>query len=110
MEHREETRSLGYEFDLETQAHISAKELDRRFTERELVGLRVYRIRWSGNYLVEATFAAGTSNSRLENARALLGEAGTPVHPEDLEDYKKATEAGSGMPGWLKRFFGRRSF
>jgi hypothetical protein len=30
------------------------------------------------------------------------------VHPEDLKDYKKATEEGFGgaLPGWIRRFFG----
>jgi hypothetical protein len=49
--------SLGYEFARETEAQNHAIELDRRFEREELLGLRVYRIRWNGNYLVEATFA-----------------------------------------------------
>ena len=98
--------SLGYEFAREDEARGSAAELDRRFADRELKGLRIYRVRWNGNYLVEAVFADDTTDSRLQDARALLGEAGVPVHPDDLEDYKKATDAGTGLPDWLKRFFG----
>ncbi len=110
MEERgEERRALGYEFSLEEDARQSAKELDRRFTGRELVGLRIFRVRWNGNYLVEATFSWETPDSRLRDARALLGEAGNPVHPDDLSDYKKATEeGGGGLPDWLRRFFGQR--
>ncbi len=101
--------SVGYEFVTEQDARGCAAELDRRFTQRELVGLRIFRIRWNGNYLVEAAFSESTPETRLQDARALLGEAGSPVHPEDLEDYKKAMEAGeAGLPGWLQRFFGRR--
>jgi hypothetical protein len=104
-----EPHSVGYEFSLEEDARNSATELDRRFSERELKGLRVYRVRWSGNYLVEATFAGDIPDSRVQDARALLGEAGTPVHPDDLSDYKQATEAGSrNLPEWLRRFFGPR--
>ena len=84
--------SLGYEFAREDEARGSAAELDRRFADRELKGLRIYRVRWNGNYLVEAVFADDTTDSRLQDARALLGEAGVPVHPDDLEDYKKATD------------------
>ena len=52
-------------------------------------------------------FADDTTDSRLQDARALLGEAGVPVHPDDLEDYKKATdERGAGLPDWIRRFFG----
>ena len=101
-------RSLGYEFSVEEDARRGAADLDRRFTGRELVGLRIFRVRWNGNYLVEATFSEETPDSRLQDARAFLGEAGSPVHPEDLEDYKKATEEGGGLPGWLRRFFGQR--
>ena len=86
--------SLGYEFAREDEARGSAAELDRRFADRELKGLRIYRVRWNGNYLVEAVFADDTTDSRLQDARALLGEAGVPVHPDDLEDYKKATDEG----------------
>ena len=97
--------SLGYEFAREDEAQNHAAELDRRFTREELLGLRVYRIRWNGNYLVEATFAENTPNYRVDDARALLGESGVAVHPEDLTDYKRATEEG-GLPGWMRRFFG----
>jgi hypothetical protein len=96
--------SLGYEFAREDEARGSAAELDRRFADRELKGLRIYRVRWNGNYLVEAVFADDTTDSRLQDARALLGEAGVPVHPDDLEDYKKATdEGGAGLPDWIRR-------
>ena len=105
MEHA----SLGYEFGREDEARGAAAELDRRFADRELKGLRIYRVRWNGNYLVEAVFADDTTDSRLQDARALLGEAGVPVHPDDLEDYKKATdEGGAGLPDWIRRFFGGR--
>lgn len=105
----QEPRYVGYEFPLEEDAGNAAKELDRRFTGRELTGLRVYRVRWSGNYLVEAAFAPDVPDSRLQDARALLGEAGTPVHPDDLRDYKTATESGVGsLPAWLRKFFGQR--
>ena len=97
--------SLGYEFAREDEAQNHASELARRFTGEELPGLRVYRIRWNGNYLVEATFSANTPDSRVNDARALLGESGVPVHPEDLIDYKRATKGG-GLPGWMRRFFG----
>jgi hypothetical protein len=99
---------LGYEFALEEEARGAAAELDRRFARGELRGLRIYRVRWNGNYLVEAVFSDGTPDSRLRDARALLGESGAPVHPEDLKDYKKATEDGFGgaLPGWIRRFFG----
>jgi hypothetical protein len=101
--------SLGYEFAREDEARGTAAELDRRFADRELKGLRIYRVRWNGNYLVEAVFADGTTDSRLQDARALLGESGAPVHPDDLEDYKKATEeGGAGLPDWIRRFFGGR--
>jgi hypothetical protein len=100
---------LGYEFAREDEARGTAAELDRRFADRELKGLRIYRVRWNGNYLVEAVFADDTTDSRLQDARALLGEAGVPVHPDDLEDYKKATdEGGAGLPDWIRRFFGGR--
>lgn len=109
QERGEKRRSLGYEFSAELDARRSAAELDRRFTQLELAGLRIFRVRWNGNYLVEATFSENIPESRLQDARALLGEAGNPVHPEDLEDYKRATgEGGGGMPGWLRRFFGQR--
>ena len=99
---------LGYEFAREEEARAAAGELDRRFPEDELSGLRIYRVRWNNNFLVEATFPPDTPAQRLEDARALLGESGSPVHPEDLSDYKRATEEGSGdLPGWMRRFFGR---
>jgi hypothetical protein len=97
--------SLGYEFAREDEAQNHAAELARRFTGEELPGLRVYRIRWNGNYLVEATFAENTPDYRVDDARALLGESGVAVHPDDLTDYKRATEEG-GLPGWMRRFFG----
>ena len=93
--------SLGYEFAREEEARIAASDLDRRFTETEL-----YRVRWNGNYLVEATFSRDTPEGRLHDARALLGESGIPVHPDDLEDYKRATQQSSTLPPWLRRFFG----
>ena len=100
---------MGYEFAREDEARGAAAELDRRFADRELTGLRIYRVRWNGNYLVEAVFADDTTDSRLQDARALLGEAGVPVHPDDLEDYKKATdEGGARLPDWIRRFFGGR--
>jgi pimeloyl-CoA synthetase len=100
---------LGYEFAQENEARIHAAELDRRFSKDELPGLRVYRIRWNDNYLVEAIFREGISKQRIDDARALLGESGVAIHPDDLVDYKRATEAGLsiGLPGWLKRFLGR---
>ncbi len=104
-ERRPSPRSLGYEFARESEARAHAAELDRRFTKEELPGLRVYRIRWNGNYLVDATFAKDTPEPRIDDARALLGESGVAVHPDDLLDYKRATEGG-GLTGWVKRFFG----
>jgi hypothetical protein len=100
--------SLGYEFAREEDARGAAAELDRRFARGELKGLRIYRVRWSGNYLVEAVFPDDTPDSRLQDARALLGESGAPVHPEDLEDYKKATTEGfsGAVPGWIRRLLG----
>lgn len=98
--------SLGYEFGSEEEARATAAELDRRFGRSELTGLRVYRVRWSGNFLVDATFAADTPETRIGDARALLGESGSPVHPEDLEDYKRATGSGGDFLGWFRRFFG----
>lgn len=107
--HDDTSQTLGYEFSAEEDAYRIAKELDRRFTEGELQGLRVFRVRWNGNYLVEAAFSKTVSDTRLQDARALLGEAGSPVHDEDLEDYKKATEErGKGLPEWVKRLFGRQ--
>ena len=98
-------KSLGYEFAREEEARTAASDLDRRFTDTELTGLRIFRVRWNGNYLVEAAFSDATPESRLQDARALLGESGTPVHPDDLTDYKKATQEGSSLPNWLRRFF-----
>ncbi len=102
---REQYRSLGYEFAREREARDHAAALDRRYTREEMPGLRVYRVRWNGNYLVEATFAESVAEGRVNDARALLGESGVPVHPDDLIDYKRASEEG-GMPGWFRRFFG----
>ena len=104
----EEHPSLGYEFAREEEARGAAAELDRRFAQGELTGLRIYRVRWNGNYLVEAVFSGDTPESRLQDARALLGESGAPVHPDDLRDYIKATEEGpgGGLPRWIRRFFG----
>ena len=102
---REKHRSLGYEFAREREARDHAAALDRRYTREEMPGLRVYRVRWNGNYLVEATFAESVAEGRVNDARALLGESGVPVHPDDLIDYKRATEGG-GLPGWMRRFFG----
>ena len=98
--------ALGYEFAREEEARTAASDLDRRFTETELSGLRIYRVRWNGNYLVEATFSPDTPEPRLQDASALLGEAGTRVHPDDLDDYKQATQQSSTLPPWLRRFFG----
>ncbi len=104
---RERPFSLGYEFAGEEEARSAAAELDRRFVRRELRGLRIYRVRWNGNFLVEAVFSDDTPDSRLQDARALLGESGAPVHPEDLKDYKKATKRGdAGLPHWIRRLFG----
>ena len=101
---REKHRSLGYEFAREREARDHAAALDRRYTREEMPGLRVYRVRWNGNYLVEATFAEETPERRVDDARALLGESGLAVHPDDLSDYKRATEAG-GRPDsrWRRR-------
>jgi hypothetical protein len=98
--------TLGYEFAREEEARAAASDLDRRFTQDELTGLRIYRVRWNGNYLVEAAFSDRTPETRLQDASALLGESGIPVHPDDLADYKRATDEGTGLPDWLKRFFG----
>jgi hypothetical protein len=105
MESESAPTSMGYEFAREEEARATASDLDRRFTESELSGLRIYRVRWNGNYLVEATFSDGTPETRLEDARALLSESGIPVHPDDLTDYKRATQEGTGLPDWLRRFF-----
>ena len=98
--------SLGYEFAREEEARAAASDLDRRFTESSLSGLRIYRVRWNGNYLVEAAFSKDIPEARLQDARALLGESGIPVHPDDLTDYKRATEENTILPDWLRRFFG----
>ena len=98
--------SLAYEFAREEEARTAASDLDRRFTESELSGLRIYRVRWNGNYLVEAAFSKDIQEARLQDARALLGESGIPVHPDDLTDYKRATEENTILPDWLRRFFG----
>ncbi len=104
----EERPSLGYEFSREEEARGAAAELDQRFAQGELRSLRIYRVRWSGNYLVEAVFSDDTPDSRLLDARALLGELEAPVHPDDLRDYKRASEEGGGLPDWIRRLFGRR--
>lgn len=108
-EERPRGHSLGYEFGREEEARGSAAELDRRYSPEELAGLRIYRVRWNGNFLVEAIFSPETPESRLADTRALLGESGRPVHPDDLEDYKRATGEGpGGVPVWIRRFFGQR--
>lgn len=101
-----EPATLGYEFAREEEARAAAADLDRLFDEQELAGLRIYRVRWNNDFIVEATFPPGTPEPRLQDARALLGESGAPVHPEDLADYKRATEEGSSVPGWIRRLFG----
>ena len=102
-----EYASLGYEFAREDEARAAAADLDRRFTERELAGLRIYRVRWNGNFIVEAAFSSGTPDARVEDARALLSEAGRSVHHDDLADYKRATQEGTGgLPDWIRRLFG----
>ena len=100
--------TLGYEFAREEEARAAASDLDRSFSQAELAGLRIYRVRWNGNYLVEAAFSNDTPESRLKDAVALLGESGIPVHPDDLADYKRASDEGSGLPDWLRRSFGGR--
>ncbi len=59
MENERADPSLGYEFAREEEASAAASDLDRRFTESELSGLRIYRVRWNGNYLVEADLLRG---------------------------------------------------
>lgn len=103
---RDPTHAIGYEFASENAARSAATELDRRFNEKELLALRIYRVRWNDNYLVEASFASDAPDARLRDARALLGESGRPVHPDDLEDYKRATREGGGLSGWFRNFFG----
>ena len=79
-----EPHSLGYEFAQEDEARSAAD-------------------------LVESVFSEDTAASRLQDARALLGELGAPVHPDDLKDYKRATEeGGAGLPDWIRHFFGGR--
>jgi hypothetical protein len=73
--------TLGYEFAREEEARAAASDLDRRFTQNELAGLRIYRVRWNGNYLVEAAFSDSTPEARLKDAVALLGESGIPGTP-----------------------------
>ena len=97
---------LGYEFAREEEARAAASDLDRCFDEAELVGLRIYRVRWNNDFIVEAAFPRSTPEPRLQDARALLGESGAPVHPDDLADYKKATHEGGGLSGWVRRLFG----
>jgi hypothetical protein len=106
----QKVRSIGYEFAREQEARGCAAELERRFTEQEIMGLRIYRVRWNGDYLVEATFGQDVPERRVQDARAILGELGAPVHPDDLEDYKRATMAGfnEGLPTWIRRLFGGR--
>ena len=107
-EHGPEPRSLGYEFARESEARTHAAELDRRYTKEELLSLRVYRIRWNGNYLVEAAFAQDIPEQHIDDARALLGESGNAVHPDDLLDYKRATDTDFGvLPSWIRRLLGR---
>lgn len=105
-EERRPAQTVGYEFATENAARDAARELDRRFDQKELLALRIYRVRWNGNYLVEASFDPGAQDTRLRDARALLGESGRPVHPDDLEDYKRATREGGGLSGWFRSFFG----
>lgn len=97
--------ALGYQYATEEAASAAARELDRRFTGTELAGLRIYRVRWNDDYLVEAVFDRKISESRLEDARALLGETGAAVHPDDLSDYRTATQSRQrgGIIGWLRR-------
>ena len=102
----EEPIFLGYQFAREEDARAAASGLDRRFDEAELSGLRIYRVRWNNDFMVEAAFPKSTPEPRLEDARALLGESGSPVHPDDLADYKKATQEGGGLQGWVRRLFG----
>jgi len=110
LSHGESTPyTLGYEFASDEEARGAAAELDQRFAERELAGLRIYRVRWSGNYLVEAVFSEDAPGARLQDARALLGESGSPVHPDDLRDYKRATGESTpagALPEWIKRLLG----
>ena len=105
--HPPEHVSIGYEFVREEESRDHAAALDRRFSKEQLLGLRVYRVRWNGNYLVEATFSGDVADEVVDDARALLGESGVPVHPDDLMDYKRGTrEWDSGGRGWFRRYFG----
>src|SRR5215213_8570693 len=63
--------TLGYEFAREEEARAAASDLDRRFTHNELAGLRIYRVRWNGNYLVEAAFSDETPEARLASRYTL---------------------------------------
>jgi hypothetical protein len=104
----EKNENVGYEFEREEEARGAAAELDRRFSRDEISGLRVYRVRWNNEFIVEANFTYGLPEDRIADARAILGEAGNPVHPDDLGDYKRAMESGSTgpLPGWLRKLFG----
>ena len=79
--------------------------LDRRFTESELPGLRIYRIRWNGNYLVEATFAEDSPERRIDDARALLGDPARPYTPT-TSPTTNGPPSDKGLPGWMSRFLG----
>ena len=70
--------TLGYEFAREEEARAAASDLDRHFTQNELAGLRIYRVRWNDNYLVEAAFSDGTPEARLKDAVALLASLASP--------------------------------
>jgi hypothetical protein len=97
---------LGYQFAREEEARAAASNLDKRFDRSELAGLRIYRVRWNNDFIVEAAFPQTTPEPRLQDAKALLGESGSPVHPDDLADYKKATQEGEKLPSWLRRLLG----
>ena len=72
--------TLGYEFAREEEARAAASDLDRRFTQDELAGLRIYRVRWNGNYLVEAAFSDGTrgASERRRRPPRRVWHPGTP--------------------------------
>lgn len=99
---------VGYVFEREEEARECAAELDRHFGQDEIAELRIYRVRWNEDFIVEATFHYGLPRGRIADARAILGESGGPVHPDDLRDYKRAMQAGATgpVPGWLKKLFG----
>lgn len=100
---------LGYEFATEMEARNVGAELNRRFNSAELVTLGIYRIRWNGNYLLEAVFAKDIPDQRVKDAQALMGESGVQVHPDDLKDYKLATRRRTehgDMFRWFRRFMG----